>query len=202
MTSEELRAAMSRVRCDLADRIESLPPEQWEADSWCAGWRVRDVLGHLVSMAETTRGSLALLIIRNGGRGDRAVDRLARRVGADAVPELARRLRTAGGTSIGGSAAVGLGDVLVHSSDALADLGQEVDASCDEITPVLDAYWRAGRVIVHASPHRGRRLVATDTDRSRGKGPEVRGRARDLMLLLANRRQVVPRLEGPGLAGL
>ena len=62
--------------------------------------------------------------------------------------------------------------------------------------------WRAGRVVVHAEPQRGRRLVATDIDWSRGDGPEVRGKAIDLMLLVANRRQVIPLLEGSGLVGL
>ena len=54
----------------------------------------------------------------------------------------------------------------------------------------------------HAAPARGRRLVATDADWARGQGPEVKGRAIDLLLLLANRRQVVPLLEGPGTTGL
>jgi hypothetical protein len=57
-------------------------------------------------------------------------------------------------------------------------------------------------MVVHAEPQRGRRLVATDLDWLRGDGPEVRGKAIDLVLLVANRRQVLPSLEGPGLAGL
>ncbi len=57
-------------------------------------------------------------------------------------------------------------------------------------------------MVVHAEPQRGRRLVATDLDWERGDGPEVRGKAIDLVLLVANRRQVLPSLEGPGLAGL
>jgi hypothetical protein len=77
-----------------------------------------------------------------------------------------------------------------------------VDAPPADAAPVLDAYWRRGRMIVHAEPHRHRRLMATDLDWSRGSGAEVRGRAIDLLLLVANRRQVLPCLEGPGLVGL
>jgi hypothetical protein len=47
--------------------------------------------------------------------------------------------------------------------------------------PVLDAYWRRGRMVVHAEPQRGRRLVATDLDWARGSGPEVKGKATDLV---------------------
>jgi hypothetical protein len=77
-----------------------------------------------------------------------------------------------------------------------------VDAPPADAVLVLDAYWRRGRTIVHAAPHRGHRLVATDLDWTRGSGPEVRGKAIDLVLLVANRRQVLPNLEGPGLVGL
>jgi hypothetical protein len=91
----------------------------------------------------------------------------------------------------------------VHSCDILAPLG-EPDVAMDpvELVPILDSYSRSGRIVFHARPAHGRRLVATDVDWTSGNGPEIRGRARDLMLLLANRRQVIPLLEGPGTAGL
>jgi hypothetical protein len=97
---------------------------------------------------------------------------------------------------------MGLGDVLVHCADAFRPLGHDVDAPSADAAPVLDAFWRRGRMLVHAAPHQGRRLVATDIDWAKGSGPEVRGKAIDLVLLVANRRQVLPCLEGPGVAGL
>ena len=36
-------------RTDLADLLETLTPEQWEAPSLCQGWRVRDVVAHVMS---------------------------------------------------------------------------------------------------------------------------------------------------------
>jgi hypothetical protein len=95
-----------------------------------------------------------------------------------------------------------MGDVVVHSADAFRPLGQDVEVPPMVSASVLDAYWLKARIVVHAAPHRGRRLVATDLDWSKGSGPEVKGRAIDLLLLVANRRQVLPRLEGPGIAGL
>ena len=97
---------------------------------------------------------------------------------------------------------MGLADVLVHSADAFRPVGQDVDVLPAHTVPALDALWKTGRVVVHAVPHRGRRLVATDMDWSRGDGPEVRGKVIDLVLLVANRRQVIPLLEGSGLVGL
>ena len=37
-----------------ADQVESLDETAWNAASWCSGWRVRDVLAHLVRGAEMT----------------------------------------------------------------------------------------------------------------------------------------------------
>jgi hypothetical protein len=129
----------------------------------------------------------------------------AKQLGDVSVAELADRLRTAaegGFRPPGFPEAMGLGDVLVHSADAFRPLGIDVDAPPVDAVPVLEAYWRRGRMLVHAEPQQGRRLVATDLDWTKGSGLEVRGKAIDLMLLVANRLQVLSCLDGPGLAGL
>jgi uncharacterized protein (TIGR03083 family) len=166
---------------------------------------VRDVLAHLVQNAERTYTSLTLDLLRAGFRPDRAMSKAAKRCGDTPVPVLADRLRRAAERHLhlpGSPEAMGLVDVLVHSADALRPVGLDVDAPAADLPPALDALWQTGRVVVHAVPHGGRRLIATDLEWSRGSGPEVRGRAIDLLLLVANRRQVLPQLEGPGLAGI
>jgi uncharacterized protein (TIGR03083 family) len=37
-------------RGDLAEFLATLTPEQWEAASLCEGWRVRDVVAHVMSL--------------------------------------------------------------------------------------------------------------------------------------------------------
>jgi uncharacterized protein (TIGR03083 family) len=199
-TREEVR----RIRLEIADEIAALSPDQWETASWCAGWRVRDVLGHLVQTGEATLPSMFWQIIRNGVRPDRAIRRIARDFGDQPVPVLVERLRVAdGGLRIPGiPPEVGLGDVLVHSADALRPVGIMPDPPLADVIVVLDTYVKWGRRLVHAVPHRAVTLAATDSNWRRGSGPEVRGRAIDLLLLMANRRQVVERLEGPGIAQL
>jgi uncharacterized protein (TIGR03083 family) len=196
---------VARLRLQFADQVESLDETAWNAASWCAGWRVRDVLAHLVRGAEMTPLALTRILFRGGLRPDRAVSNAAKQLGDVPVVELADRLRVAadGGLRLPGfPEAMGLGDVLVHSADAFRPLGLDVDAPPAAVALVLDAYWRRGRMLVHAEPQRGRRLVATDLAWTKGSGPEVRGKAIDLVLLVSNRRQVLPCLEGPGLAGL
>ena len=192
---------LRRLRCQFADRLEVLDEAALNSPSWCEGWRVRDVLGHLVHLAEATQRSMVRDVVRGGIRPDGALRDAARRLGDNPVPELAGRLRAAAGGRfhvLGTPAAVALGEVLVHGADALRPLGLELEAPPEDVTPVLDAYWRVGRVAFHAAPQRGRRLVATDVGWTRGKGPEVTGRAIDLLLLIANRHQAAASLGGPG----
>jgi uncharacterized protein (TIGR03083 family) len=203
---DKARSVAARVadyRCTVADAFETLTHEQWESPSWCSGWRVRDVLGHLVHNAETSRVSMVRDVIRHPIRPDRGLDLNARQLGDEPVPTLAQRLRKAqhGGVHvIGFPAAVGLGDVLVHGNDALRALGREFGVDPDDAVAVLNAYRRVGRLIFHARPSRNVRLVATDVKWSYGQGPEVTGRAIDLVMLMANRQQIVGTLSGPGVA--
>ena len=205
MVTVDLRQEAARQRHLFADRIESLDESSWDESSWCAGWRVRDVLAHLVRNAESTPLSLVGDLFLGGFRPDYSVSKAAYRLSAEPVPELVDRLRRAADERLhSGSSAkpFGIGDILVHSADAFRPLGHEVEVVPAVAAAVLDAYWDKARMVVHAAPHRGRRLVAADHDWSRGSGPEVRGRTIDLVLLVANRRQALSSLEGPGLAGL
>src|SRR5947207_7207485 len=96
-TSPDIWPEVARLRYEVADRMELLPEEQWAANSWCSGWRVRDVLGYLVHLAEATRWSVVRDALRNGVLPDRFLGRIARRLGAEPVPSLARRLHDAAG---------------------------------------------------------------------------------------------------------
>jgi hypothetical protein len=146
-----------------------------------------------------------LQIIRDPFRPDRAVDRMARALGGRPVPELAGRLRRqadGGAHVVGLPPELGLADLLVHSADALRPAGVVADPPVADVLVALDTYKKWGRRVVHAAPDRGVSLAATDADWQRGSGPEVRGKAIDLLLLVANRRQVVDCLDGPGVAQL
>jgi uncharacterized protein (TIGR03083 family) len=205
MSTVDVWQEVPRLRCQFADRIESLDETAWNTASWCEGWRVRDVLAHLVLVAEATQLSMARNVLRGGLRPNRTVSRAAQTLGDTSVPELAGRLRKAAERRfhvLGSPSEVALGEVLVHPADALRPVGLDGDAPPADAAPVLDVYCRMGRFIFGAASPRRVRLTATDLDWSRGSGPEVRGRAIDLLLLVANRRQVLPCLEGPGLAEL
>ncbi len=43
----EVRAAISAERRELADLLDTLRADQWNRQSLCAGWRVREVAAHM-----------------------------------------------------------------------------------------------------------------------------------------------------------
>ncbi|HVA05948.1 MAG TPA: maleylpyruvate isomerase family mycothiol-dependent enzyme [Acidimicrobiales bacterium] len=192
---------VSRQRRVLADHVDALDPAAWDAPSWCEGWRVRDVLGHLVFLAEASQLSMSVAMVRSGFRPNALLDRRARALGDLGVPELADRLRaaSAGRFHIAGlPRAVVMGEVVTHGADMLRPLGQQVELHPAALIPVLNLYGRIGSLAFGGERSIGVRLVATDCNWSHGNGDEVRGRAVDLLLLLANRRQVLPALSGAG----
>jgi uncharacterized protein (TIGR03083 family) len=194
-------SAVHAQRIMLADQVDALDPTAWDSPSWCDGWRVRDVLGHLVHLAEASPHSMALDMMRNGIRPNMALSHCAVALGHQAVPDLTSRLRAAAGGRfhvIGTPRTVVLGEVVTHGSDLLRPLSLDVAISGEHLIPVLDAYRRFGRVAFGTKTIGTVRLVATDCDWAHGGGDEVKGRAIDLLLLLANRRQVLPALTGPG----
>ena len=163
----EVPREVARLRLQFADRFVALDETAWDEASWCSGWQVRDVLAHLVRNAESTSWSLMSDLLRGGFRPDHSLNKAAKRLRGVQVRELAERLRRAADERLrsgGSSKPFGMGDVVVHSADAFRPLGQDVDVAPDVAASVLDAYWDRARMVVHAAPHRGHRLVATDLD--------------------------------------
>ena len=48
MNTDELYARTTRNRLELADLLDTLGPEQWDAPTLCAGWTVRHLAAHLL----------------------------------------------------------------------------------------------------------------------------------------------------------
>jgi uncharacterized protein (TIGR03083 family) len=192
-------------RVQLADRLEALGPGAADAPSWCEGWRVRDVLGHLVHLAEGSQLRMARAVLRHGPSPDRALAHEARVLGDRPVAELTARLRAGADHRfhvLGSPRVAALAELLVHGPDMLRPLGYDLAVDPQLPAAALGLYRRVARLAFHAAPAKGVTLVATDADAWLGSGPVVEGRAIDLLLLLSNRRQVIDQLTGPGVAAL
>lgn len=73
--------AISAQRVRLADQFDGFTDDQWNTLSLCEGWRVRDVVGHLLSILAIPLGKF-LLNVAKARSFDRYSDQVAREIGA------------------------------------------------------------------------------------------------------------------------
>ena len=191
-------------REDLLALLETLSPEQWQHPSLCRGWRVHDVVAHVLSYEELA--PLGLLRRFAAGRfttdGTNAVGLAAYRDRSPAeLVDLLRAHLTPSGLTAGLGGRIGLTDALVHHQDVRRPLALPRDIPAERLTAAL-------QTALFAPVVRGVlrvwdvRLVATDADWSFGRGPEVGGPAESLLMTVAGRPGVLAELSGPGLARL
>lgn len=187
-------------RAELADFLDTLRPEQWDAPSLCTGWRVRDVVAHVISYEEHGITDLAKRFTRARFRphkvNDIALAEYSHRSPQALVEFLRCHLEPRGATaSLGGG--VAMVDGLIHHQDIRRPLGMPRTIAKERLlyalpfavtAPPLRGFWSA----------RGVRLVATDVGWTRGKGPEARGKAEAVLMTMAGRREPSSELTGPG----
>jgi uncharacterized protein (TIGR03083 family) len=194
---------------DLAERLGALTADEWDRPSLCAGWRVRDVVGHMVSGTEYGIGALPLKLARAGFDLDRAAARLAVAVADSRPPErlLADWVRGETAPELTGFARMLKArdifvDHVVHGADMLLPLGHERPQDPDRMRQALDAAPEVAGAVKAKKRSRGLRLVATDLDHAVGTGPEVRGPAEAILLALTGRWVRGDELRGDGVAVL
>jgi uncharacterized protein (TIGR03083 family) len=191
-------------RTDLLEFVSGLTPQQWDAPTLCAGWRVRDVVAHMISyeglpgrelVRRFAKGRFRLAGVNAVGVGELRAAR------PDELLALLEQRLEPNGLTTGFGGRVALLDALIHQQDIRRPLGIPRTIPVERLVPALSfarfappigAFWRA----------RGLRLVATDLDWSDGRGPEVHGPGEALLMAIAGRRGVVGELTGPGQATL
>ena len=185
-------------RTDLANFLATLTPDEWEAQSLCERWRVRDVVAHVMSFDGVSLLGILRRVIR--GRiiyaNQVAVDELASLSTEQLLDRLRARLRPQGlATTFGGRLA--LLDVTIHHQDIRRPLGVPRQIPAERLRRVLGDSLRTPELPGwHLA--RGVRLTATDLDWSHGRGPEVSGPAEALLMALSGRQSAVGELTGPG----
>lgn len=186
-----------RLRLRLCDDLSELTESDFAVKSWCEGWSVLDTLGHLVYLAELTRPRFFREFTASGFRPDAMLEHHAKRLSAEGPKQLIERLREHAGGRFHvplSPPTVIVGEVVVHANDMLRPLGRRFDVPGSDLLGVLEAYRRVGR-IAFRTKRPEMHLVALDADWSYGEGPQRRGTCTDLVLLLANRQQVISELD-------
>lgn len=205
MTTENLWRAVAAERTTLADLLETLSEDQWEHDSLCADWRVRDVVAHVVLSAAAGPGLLLVSLIRARGNLHRMIrDTAIRHAERTPTTALLGQLRDSIGqrrTAPGTTPADRLMDLLVHGQDIAVPLGISRAMPITATHAALDRVWSTGMSGCRKT-FGGFRLAATDTDWTTGHGPLIEGPAAALLLLLTGRHAAREHLTGDGIARL
>ena len=195
-----VRHLVREERKDLAAFLSTITPEDWERESLCRGWRVRDVVAHTISFDELGLARSVRRLMRGGfsphRANARAVADAASRTTDDLLAALERHLDPRGPlTALGCLPA--LMDTLVHHQDIRRALGAPRDIPAERLSQGLRAVFLSPFV---GGPGRARglRFVAADIDWAKGTGPEVTGTAESIMMAVAGRAGVIDELSGPG----
>ena len=197
-------ALVEAERVSLADLLDTLGPDEWEASSLCAEWRVRDVAAHLAMTpaGAPSLGTMLKALAANRGRlwaaGRDVTIAYARRPTGQLVAEL-RRDAALCTKPVFVSADNILLDLVVHGQDIAVPLGITRSVPAPAGQSSLSRLWAMGWPF-HARRRWGDvTLQADDCDWSAGRGPVVNGTAAQLLLLMTARAGSVDRLQGPGL---
>ena len=184
----------------LLELLETLTPEQWDAPSLCAEWRVRDVVGHMVSETRMTVAQAAWGVITSGFRINRYIAKDAQRRGAAPVAKLLEDFRSVllARTHLPGLSSLSmLEDIVIHQMDIRRPLEQHRRIPNGRMIPVAGDLW-TNRFFPGPKLFQGIRAIATDADWSAGDGLDVTGPIEALVLTLAGRFVAFDQLQGDG----
>ena len=206
MDEGQIRAAVASDRLSLADLLDDLEETEWAVRSLCPDWTVREVVVHLTIPTRTSLPGMVVGMLKARGDFHRMTSGGARARAAAFTPtQLTQQLRESAGSARrmpGSGPMAPLIDVLVHGQDIARPLGRRRPMPAEPATAALA--FVAG-VAFYGGPERlaGLALVATDTGRAVGDGPEeVRGATDDLLLAATGRPAGLAGLSGDGVARL
>ncbi len=208
--TDALWAGIDDQRARTAALLEGLTPEQWEHPSLCDGWTVRHVAAHLTMQQQRVRDALGFIsrhprILRSMPLNTFIHDAVVLQAQALSTEQIVAGIRNGIGSrrhNPGLTPLETLTDILVHSQDIAIpldlDLPMRPSLSALAATRRWDTRntWLA--TVNRQLPLDPYQLRATDTDWSRGQGPDVTGPIGAILLLLTGRTAALDQLAGQG----
>jgi len=187
--------------------LSDLPDAAWDTPSACTGFRVRDVVAHLVLAREGITREAVVALLHNGRGFSEMAGRMSREAADQRTPQQLRDgLRRAVERPRGGV----LGKI-IPAQNMLADHGTHVQdvrfgvdrreaPDAERARAVLDAALGMTKPITWGVKDRaaGLRLEAEDVDWTWGSGPLVRGPYDGMLLALGGRTAGLALLSGAG----
>lgn len=197
-TWDEIRAE----RTELAELLGGLAPQQWDTQTLCDEWRVRDAVAHLILGTRAKVGGFLVGMVRNGFNFNRTLAKEAVAIGGAPTEQTLgdfRSIISSQGKFPMATPLNVLTDTLVHQQDIRRPLGMARAVPEERAIAVADGLKKTGFPFGTKKRIAGLRLVATDADWSTGDGPEVSGSIEALVMMMANRPAALADLKGEGL---
>ena len=193
----------------ISEFAHTLSDEQWDHDSLCDGWRVRDVVSHMTLGYTTPMFSMIGMLAKYGfnvpkgsAKGSVAYGSAHTPAEILAVFDTIPNQHVHKGISRVIKPTESLLDHIVHHQDMRRPLGLPRQVPEDRLVAALDVAPDIGGFVGAKKRALGLRLMATDVDWSHGDGPEVSGTGEAILLALTGRPAVLDELAGDGVATL
>jgi uncharacterized protein (TIGR03083 family) len=184
----DIRTAVVGERADLAVLLDELPAADWNRPTLCEGWRVRELVAHIVMPYRLSTPGFLLGMVRAGGRFDRFADRYARSetLSPGELTETLRQNVDHPWKPPGGGDQGALSHDVIHGLDLTVALGIDRQVPAERLRLILDDL-KPRQLKYFGVDLTGIRLQATDLDWSYGTGEALTGTAQDLLLVLCGR---------------
>jgi uncharacterized protein (TIGR03083 family) len=192
-------------RASLADALAALPEPDWDKPSLCAGWTVRDMVGHLIATARMTPPKFFGKMIGSGFQFKAMAEKEIRQtIAGRSRDDLVGDFR---GVVDSRKAPPGptpswLGETIVHGEDIFRALGGYREHPVDHVLAVADFYKGSNLLIGAKNRVEGVTLKATDARWQHGSGPDVSGPAIALVMAMTGRKAALDDLTGDGVSVL
>lgn len=197
---------ISTERRRIADWLETMPADAWDAPTLCERWSVSDVVGHLTFTWRLSTPRLLAQIVRHRGFHEASAvgGRRLGAVGAEALIGSLRDHAEDPAKPPGAYEGDLLAEVVIHPMDIAVPNSLEWEPTGAAIGPLLEylTTHKKGREYHPPGGIDGMRWVATDLDWAWGDGPVIEGRGHELAMVMSSRPRAVEWLEGDGVQRL
>lgn len=191
-------------RLTLADYLSGLPAEDWEKQSLCTDWTVKEAAAHMLVVPTVPKSQVFLNFLLSGFNLNRFSARMVDKIAGENSPEeIVEKMRSeAGSRNVppGLKPMGALSEVLVHSGDISEGAGRPLAFPADHYTAGLDYLKNIQPALGCRKRIEGLELRATDADWVHGEGPLVEGTAQYLTLAMTGRKAALDHLSGDGVA--
>lgn len=208
-TSHDYEGLLWAESSDLGSLLDELDDAEFDQASLCDGWRVRDVMSHMVLGHTTPMLRMIGLLAKYRFNVPKASRNGSVEYGSAHSPE---EIRAAWHGVVDGHVMKGISktiskkegfvDHMIHHQDIRRPLGRPRAIPEDRLIAGLDAMPTIGGFVKSKQRMDGLRWTATDVGWAFGDGSEVTGPAEVLILLASGRPAPIDEATGDGVATL